>query len=271
VSKVETISRLEALLARVRRRAAEPHRPSAAALLEATAPVGPVVDEPFDDEPDQPTLPPPPVSAAEPDIRVDVDLQPPPAGGIIAVTALADEARVADALESMEQLVAARPAAPESQADVVRSASFPTAPAEPQVEPVGIEEPGSDEGQVEEAPASSRRPVAPEPEERLAQIAFGAEEPQPARHTPPPESGRLPAASGAEEFDAHVTGTRGVSSMEEDRPTESPPQGPASRVIVPHATRAQLAGSEGVADVVGGALDPVPSTFIALLERSLAL
>ena len=47
--------------------------------------------------------------------------------------------------------------------------------------------------EIDETPASSRRPVAAPPEERLAELAFGSEEPQPARHTPPPKSGRLPA------------------------------------------------------------------------------
>ena len=113
--------------------------------------------------------------------------------------------------------------------------------------------------EVEEAPLSSRRPVAPEPEERLADLAFGAEEPQPPRHTPPPESGRLPAAPPVE-FDGDVTGVR-----------EATPIAPRQRELLPEPTRAELAPSDAVADLVGEAQRFAPATFAALLDASLAL
>ena len=90
-------------------------------------------------------------------------------------------------------------------------------------------------------------------------MAFGAEEPRPPRHTPPPESGRLPAAPTVE-FDADVTGVR-----------EATPIVPRSRELVPEATHVELAPSDAVADLVGEAQRFAPGTFAALLDASLAL
>jgi hypothetical protein len=91
-------------------------------------------------------------------------------------------------------------------------------------------------------------------------MAFGAEEPAPPRHTPPPESGRLPAVP-AVEFDADVTGVREATPIVLPRPRE----------LVPEATRAALVPSDGVADVVGEAQRFAPTTFAELLDASLAL
>ena len=113
--------------------------------------------------------------------------------------------------------------------------------------------------EVDEAPLSSRRPVAPQPEERLADMAFGTVEPGPPRHTPPPESGRLRAAP-AVEFDGDVTGVR-----------EATPMASRPRELVPEATRADLAPSDVVPDIVGEAQRFAPTTFAALLDASLAL
>jgi hypothetical protein len=131
--------------------------------------------------------------------------------------------------------------------------------------------------ELEEPPLSSRRPVALQHEERLADMAFGSEEPRPPRHTPPPESGRLPAAP-ALEFDGDVTGVREATSHPPRRPEiiEGPTKLPAgqpsrARELVPEATRAELTPSDAVADVVGEAQSFAPSTFIALLDASLAL
>jgi hypothetical protein len=112
-------------------------------------------------------------------------------------------------------------------------------------------EPAAEE---EEPPVSSRRPLAPEPEERLAEMAFGSAEPRPALHTPPPESGRLPAAP-AEEFADEDTGVRAAVA--------SP--------IVPETTKAHLVGGERVAKVQGSVAAFQPSTFAELLDASLGL
>jgi hypothetical protein len=184
--------------------------------------------------------------AADTDLVVEVDVQEAIGDTVIGVPA--EEVVVADAFESRERLVAAEPV---------------TAPDAPHAVPVevGVPEELASEEDVVEAPASSRRPVAPEPEERLAEMAFGAEEPRPPRHTPPPESGRLPAAP-QEEFDGDVTGVREAATAAEPR---------RPRELEPEAIQADLASSEVVVDVIGEAQRFAPSTFVALLDASLAL
>jgi hypothetical protein len=143
---------------------------------------------------------------------------------------------------------------------------------------------------LEEAPASSRRTVAQQPEERIAQIAFGADEPtREPLHTPPPESGRLPAAA-AIDFDADVTGVRDSAPVAPLRPDRAGParpevalpdppaaaDGPAmgaapAQGLAPEPTHPNLPESEGVAEVIGEAQRFAPGTFVALLDASLAL
>jgi hypothetical protein len=113
----------------------------------------------------------------------------------------------------------------------------------------------------------------PPPEERLAELAFGSEEPQSARHTPPPKSGRLPAPP-AGDFDPDVTGVRvtpGLSVEEEATPISAPPAEPS--VLSPQPVRAQLASGTNVRvpDIIGEAQAFAPATFLALLEASLSL
>jgi hypothetical protein len=96
-------------------------------------------------------------------------------------------------------------------------------------------------------------------------MAFGTEEPRQPLHTPPPESGRLPAAPVAD-FDPDVTGVRNATPLLPRRPVE-----PVPHEIVPEATRPQLAQSDAVAEVIAEAQVFAPSTFVALLDASLAL
>lgn len=236
------ISRLEALLERVRTRAGEPRVHAVAASPVAVAPAF------------EPAPPPPPLaqeqqedlestqqrqvpsrhgpSRTEAEIVVEVDVQAATTDTVLAVPV--EEVQVPEATESRERLVAAEPA-PEPAPEIIAS----------------VED-------IEEAPVSSRRPVAPQPEERLAEMAFGAEEPQPPRHTPPPESGRLPAAP-AVEFDGDITGVREAAK-------------PAAPVeIVPEATVADLQPSDTVADMVGQPRAIAPTTFVAALDASIAL
>jgi hypothetical protein len=128
-------------------------------------------------------------------------------------------------------------------------------------------------GEDEEAPVSSRRPVAAPPEERLAELAFGSGEPQPPRHTPPPKSGRLPAPPSLE-FDPDVTGVRdavAISAPEDDHTQPSAEAGRPPSVLVAQAARPNLAASPRVADVIGEAQAFAPATFLELLEASLSL
>jgi hypothetical protein len=223
----------------------------------------------------QPTRPPP---GGEPDVAdvadvIDVDVQEATAETVIGVPA--EEPPVPEAFESRERLVAAEPIAE-------------IAPAEPAAVAVPVEEAPQEvlaavevapqellasEEDVEDAPLSSRRPVAPQPEERIAEIAFGAEEPRPPRHTPPPESGRLPAAPVVE-FDADVTGVHETPAAVAPHRAEPEPEAEMPRrasELAPETTTPELPSGEGVVDVVGEAQAFAPSTFVALLDASLAL
>lgn len=268
MSKSQTIARLEALLVRVRSRAAAPR--TAPALVATMAPVAavapPTVPPPaeVDEETTPLALPARAEAPTEAEVVVDVDVQEVTSETVIGVPA--EEVVVAEAFESRERLVAAEPVTPEPVA------------LEPLADVAVIGEPADEsppellaavEEEVEEAPLSSRRPVAPQPEERLADMAFGAEEPSPPRHTPPPESGRLPAAPTLE-FDGDVTGVRDatpiavavpIAVVEPARPRE----------FAPESTRGAVQPSDAVADIVGDAQRFAPKTFGALLDASLAL
>jgi hypothetical protein len=248
VTANRTIGKLEALLMRVRSRTAEPR--TTRAVASAPAPVLELsVDPPLDEEDDQPTLPPPPIAdVVQPaglPLEIDVTVEE------TNVPALALDPPAAQSLESRERLVAAlpgsEPLAEETSAEVEARAEMDVAPALQK---------GGEEAVEEEPPVSSRRPVMPEPEERLAEMAFGAEEPSPPRHSPPPESGRLPAAAAASFDDTDVT---------------SADVQPPTRDLVPEAIRGDVSANARVVDVIGEAQRFAPSTFGALLDASLAL
>jgi hypothetical protein len=273
VSKAEKIGKLEALLARVRSRATEPRKaPSAATAPVAVAP--PVAaDAPLPAmavalEEDEITLAQPIRSArgaTEADIVLEVEVQEVTADTVIGVPV--EEVMAPEALGSRERLVAAEPAEA-----VLAQAPVEEAAPEILADESDVEEAGE---LIEEAPLSSRRPVGPQPEERLAEMAFGAHgEDEPPRHTPPPESGRLPAAP-ALEFDPDVTGVREATPIAPVRAHESDAAAHASpapsRELEPQVTHATLPSGDGVAEVIGKAQGFQPSTFVALLDASLAL
>lgn len=267
MNTTETVARLEALLARVRRHAGEP-RPPRAATIVADAPPAPPPPAPAAAA--RAPEPPPPMAPqrTEADIVLEVDVAEATQDTIVAVAA--EEVAAPAALESRERLVAAEPLVAETPA----AQAPPTEVRARDVEPLPQREAPpaevSDED-LEEAPASSRRPVGPEPEERLAEMAFGAEEPSPPRHTPPPESGRLPAAPPVEEFDIDNTGVREAAKTVA-RPAEPPPQPPAAVAeLSPVPVRADVAPSSAVAGVVGGSDRVMPTKFVELLDASLAL
>jgi hypothetical protein len=290
VSKGDTITKLETLLARIRTRAAEPRRPAVArAAVAAVAKPEPeplpVRDEliatsarpSVDDEVTlaQPTRPPPSDDLESDAVEaVDVDVQDALTGETV-IGVPAEEPPIPEAFESRERLVAAEPVAELATAEAAMAAPAPV--EEPPQEVVAVAEAPSEllaaEEDVEDAPLSSRRPVAPQPEERLAEMAFGAEEPRPPRHTPPPESGRLPAAPVVE-FDGDVTGvheTPAVPHRAEPEPEPEPELPRRAAELVPETTTPELPSGEVVADVVGMAQAFAPSTFVALLDASLAL
>lgn len=292
MSKSQAVARLESLLTRVRARAGEPrakaapqapvlpvlpaaaaHPPVAIAFpavvaealhvppsaFEAAPPVAAASSPIFDlDDPDSdldstdarpvPFRPGP--TRTDADIVLDVEVQASTQETVIAVPV--EEGAVPDALDSRERLVAAEPShVPPAPVDVPG-----LAPASADVQEPAL--------QLEEAPTSSRRPVTPPPEERLDEMAFGNVEPKPPRHTPPPESGQLPAAPEVE-FEGDITGVRSASRS-------APPSAPLS--IVPEATLVDLQASVrlgAVADVVGVVAAPAPTTFLAVLDLSIAL
>jgi hypothetical protein len=257
--------------------------------LQTPAPV--LREEEHDDSMDVATLPPPAAleAAAEPEITVDVDIpEPPPISHDDSITvsieegappamamATPEESVSPAASESAERLVAADRTASEPQVEVMFASVPPPTAVPPAPEKVAAVEAAPAEGDasmeldadgasIAKAPASSRRPVAPGPEEQIAEVAFGSEEPQqPPRHTPPPESGRLPA-SPVEEFDADVTGVRTAPQQEKAVPVEEPE-------LEPIATRAQLPSGESIIDVTGAPSAFVPATFASWLDATLSL
>jgi hypothetical protein len=263
VSKSEKIAALETLLARVRSRAGEPRE--ARQSLAAVSPVvpAPPSEPPPSDEIDAVTIPPPPallrqlapppMRAALPteaDVVVDVNVLQDAVGDTVIGVAAEEEAGTGESPGSREQLVAAGPA----MGLVVPMPAPESLPEEPSDLLASVE-------RVEETPVSSRRPVATEPEQRLSDMTYGTDEEESLpRHTPPPESGRLPAGPSTGDPDADVTGVR-----------ESPVMPPRGHVPVPEAIRADLSPHDAVADIVGEAQPFAPSTFAALLDAGLAL
>jgi hypothetical protein len=312
------IARLEALLARIRSRAEEPRpvrtaaahaAPAAATQAAFSAPAAPAPraepskptmpsDHPsiVDDELGEwPTRPPPAPLANALNEAAGVRPRVPPAPPAPAAEELVPERAAPEkpekAYESRERLVAAPSVVPE---EVAHSPAVDAGAASaPEVEAI-IEEDSSidadvveagEDSALEEAPASSRRTVTQQPEERIAQIAFGADEPaREPLHTPPPESGRLPAAAAAIDFDGDVTGVRDSAPVAPLRPDRASADelahkaaaaqassGEPVRELVPEPTHPNLPGGDGVAEVIGEAQRFSPGTFVALLDASLAL
>ena len=234
------ISKLEALLARVVARSTEP-RPTAS-----------------EEDTDKPTIPPPGfaaplrVSLDEPDVDIAPAVEVVVDAGpeiIVGEAVASDEALLDEVSDSRERLVAAEPVAAAPAASVIAEVE------EDDDLPDG-------DAKDEEAPVSSRRPVAPAPEERLAELAFGSEEPPAAGRTPPPKSGPLPAPPL--DFDSDVTGVRKSAPPPDDAP-------PPSR-LTPHVAHLQVADArDPIVDVIGEAQRFAPPTFNSLLDASLSL
>lgn len=275
--------------------------------------------EALHDEPSWPTEPPPPPepppAVEAPRQAASMDSDAPEVEEVAVVwgetTLLESESdleQAGDAHDSRERLVAAEPVEVESavaesaSADLNDGAEELTGihiavPEPPAAEPppaagARVSEPPMDvteldlESNEEEPPISSRRVVSAEPEERLADMAFGADEPPVPIHTPPPESGRLPATAGgfenepdlAEsgrlpasppgtfEADPELTGVRSPTPLLPLRPQQA-----ATRELVAEATAVAREPNDRVANVVAEAQRFAPPTFVALLDASLGL
>jgi hypothetical protein len=294
VSAREKIAKLEALLARVQARAAEP-RPARSV---AAAAVSPVAEEPSHEEP----LHEEPIAIAAPEIAAEpVVAEPQHAEPVVAEPA----EQAAPELEIGEEVVEIDSEVVEIDEAEILAAEAAAAEAELQA--------------AEPSPPSSRRP---RPMEAIAE-AQQAAPPVPA----PPESGKLVAAAPVPSFDDDFTGVREASqhlpplsgrepSLEiaSVKPPQAPvrhemeaelPQGspgaftptleaapplpvpavsttrPVSDVapapaaapepIVPEVVSARMPSGEHVAVVVGEVQPFRPATFGELLDATLSL
>jgi len=266
----ERVAKLQALLARVTARAAEPRVRHAVAAAPAAAPV----DDDFESE--LPTRPPPAGVAAPPEIEVEL---PEPA----------IELQTEAPAQSDERIVAAKPVAQEPEPEEI-----PAVAAAPELEVAGdlMGEEAEELPEPEAAPSSSRRPLGPPAGEVLEAKAFGGE-PEPAIHTPPPESGKLPAApeippavEAADYDNQDITGVHHTPATREPAPAvdvlaqsgehaakpvahAEPPREPSK--LMPEITHAAPKASAPVHDVIGEANAFKPATFAELLEASLKL
>ena len=231
------IAKLEALLKRVQTRRAEPRharapqKPVAAEAAPVAAPARGTVtlqSEVRSSEFAVAKAPPAPVREApkaskEPPkeiAEVDLDALPAPPPAI-------EVQRPAAFVKSDERIKAAAPVVAigdeESPDELAAASDEQDKEAVTELDAISA----SDEGEIlevdvaEPAPLSSRRPVALERDaneemrqekKNLAELAFGEEQPAPPRHTPPPESGKLPAAPTVE-FDGDITGVREAAKL----------------------------------------------------------
>lgn len=254
MSTSEKVAKLRKLLERVRTRAGT-HGENGGAVAPITSSskgLGPV------EEPVQLTTwtpPPPDDLAPEVGIPVDVDY----VETTHVVVADPGGVEVAEGhFDSTERLVVASTAVadadPDEGADDVDQPPAESVDGSAQTAHSVADGLGEEAG--EPAPASSRRPVMAEPDDRLARMAFGAEEAPPPLHTPPPESGRVPA-SPSDDFD------RDPLETQEIRQSHEP--------LIAEATRALLESAAPVANLIGGPGRPVPTTFSAILDETLSL
>ncbi len=260
VINAEMVKRLEGLLERVRARGASP-RVSSREATPAAVVANETRVEAAPSEAGGSPLAPAPSGWSKPE--ADTLVRP---SGMAPALAEPESVAAGGAHDSRERLMAAPKTAPDEVSELPPPRALESAPPieEAEIEIVAQEE----TAELEEPPASSRRPVEPQPEERLAEIAFGNAEPLPPLHTPPPESGRLPAAGAAEfEQGGDLGDTHGPTPLLPRRMPETA----AVRELAPDALRAQLVPSDAVFDVIADAQRFAPATFVALLDASLAL
>jgi hypothetical protein len=312
----QRVAKLEKLLERVLARAAEPRpvqviaatpAPShtadggAAHAVEPSPPPKPVEIA----KPAPPPLPPPPAPEPEP-LEVDLESLPEPVIELPRkeVAPPMEALQAQDDRQSIERLKTSPPAAGPSEAEPTLTDDAPHLEVSGEVEAVEVSVEEVEVPMEEPAPSSSRRPLTSPPMEKpLEELAFGEEQP-PAIHTPPPESGKLPAAPELVEFDTDTTGVRDAQKaapppLPPPLPPPVPPPLPARALVEPMPapkrepivaappplppppqappklepvlTRATLEASAPVADVVGKVAAFEPATFGDLLDATLSL
>jgi hypothetical protein len=276
VTKGEAIEKLEGLLARVRMRAVRAKAFDAApAVSWSPAPSKVEVDdrrvateavepESIELEAEEPVTVEP-----EADQPSEADRMVASGEGMLSDSEIEVEPG-AESHDSRERLVAAGPVSVEQvSAQAVAAEPLPVEPVAPVQEstpPLDVTDLDDVVAPEEEPPISSRRMVVAQADERLAHMAFGSDEPPAPLHTPPPESGRLPATPAADfDPDPDVTGVRDATPLLPLRAQ------PVAREMAPDAMRPQLVPSDMVADVIAEAQGFSPSTFVGLLDASLSL
>jgi len=302
VSKAQTLAQLQALLARVVARSAGARGPGTSVGLASAPPEK--ASEPAELAAPTTWTPPPPeeptavthsagayedTSAAAPSEEAEAPPNAEPTAFSPEPTS-AERQIATDAPTLMDRNVDPDPNGP---ADVeLPTAELEVATEPPEPSPAPMREPSSfpddvsgevasqvrsdapvfddiptEEAREDRAPASSRRPVAPQSEPRLEQLAFGTDDVLPPLHTPPPESGRVPASPDGE-FNGDVTGVRETTpppSKLSDLGFEPQPEADAE------ITRASLDGSVQVARFVGETGSSLPKTFLTVLDDALTL
>ena len=250
MSKAETLSRLERLLERVRARAGARGGAGAAPAPAIAAAGAELIEEPVQ----LTTWTPPPPEAPVPDVAIAIDVDYVESAQVTVADGGPEEA-TSERFDSAERLVVASAGPTDEAGDELIPEPEPgdelDAPAETQLAADAL-----GEDTAEPAPISSRRPVMGEPDDRLERMAFGGDEAPPPLHTPPPESGRVPAAP-ADDFDSEVGDAR-----EADRPDEP---------LVAEPTRAHLESGAPVIKLSGTPRRSMPATFSALLDETLSL
>jgi hypothetical protein len=249
VNKTETLSRLERLLERVRTRAGA--RGGAAAPAVAAAGSAELVEEPVQLS----TWTPPPPELPVPDVAIAIDVDYVEAAKGTLAESRVDDA-TADRFDSTERLVVADAGAADEVGDELIAEPEPGDDVESPAHATHLAADALGEETAEPAPASSRRPVMGEPDDRLERMAFGAEDAPPPLHTPPPESGRVPAAP-ADDFDPDLPDAREAARSDEP--------------LVAEATRVLLESGVPVAKLSGTPRRSLPATFSALLDETLSL
>ncbi len=252
----DRIARLEALLARVNTRRAEP-RPSRGDGAPAQAAVAEAAVATELDSDLLQSVPPPAVTSAVEPVPADSGTLESRERLVAAASSshTTDEATEADAIPPVRA----------GEGPVVHAASDDAPEIEVATAEVDVTGTIETEVEEEEPPVSSRRPIAVEP--RLAELAFGEAPPPPVAHTPPPESGRQVAAPPVDlDFEGESTGVR---------TTPSAPPGPVARpapsAVVPEVTRASLEGKGEVASFTGNVPVQKPSNLGELLDATLDL
>lgn len=266
MSRAQTLARLQTLLTRVRARAryADPDPAPAATPISSLPPID-LQDDGIPIATADPVSSRPPSDAHEDETRMPVAN---PASSVPPSDLREEETPIAaaDVATVTELSLATQSSAPPSRIgvdplfDETRNDTLETSPAD---------ELTTDEGAEDRAPASSRRPVAGlATEPPLDQLAFDSEEPLSALHTPPPESGKVPAASDITDYDRDLGDVENQSeaSQRAERAFDSAPEG-----LVPETTHPTLDASVTVAQFVGQAAPFAPASFLALLDATLGL